>query len=151
LALFQALRKKMAAKAKTTGNIDVPNLQESLVDVHVHGDTKRKAALPARPGKGKDLKKVRVTLLGPRSSSGTKGPESGLIELPETSVRKDIDINLPEIVINSIESMEPDHLVKYGGIWKQGVDSKSSGWIFVSTRSKGGKSGKGGGVAWESC
>ena len=141
----------MAAKAKTTGNIDVPNLQESLVDVHVHGDTKRKAALPARPGKGKDLKKVRVTLLGPRSSSGTKGPESGLIELPETSVRKDIDINLPEIVINSIESMEPDHLVKYGGIWKQGVDSKSSGWIFVSTRSKGGKSGKGGGVAWESC
>jgi len=89
LALFQALRKKMAAKAKATGNIDVPNLQESVT-----------------------WTEVRAALLGPRSSSGTKGPESGLIELPETSVMKDIDINLPEIVINSIESMEPDHLVK---------------------------------------
>jgi len=39
----------------------------------------------------------------------------------------------------------------YGGIWKQGVDSKSPGWIFVSTRSKGGKSGKGVGVTGESC
>ncbi|QCE10284.1 hypothetical protein DEO72_LG10g1512 [Vigna unguiculata] len=110
LALFQALQKEMAAKAKTAGNTDVQNLQESLVEVHVHGGTKRKAKLPARPGKGKDLKKVRAVLLGPGSSSGEKGPESGLIELPETSVRKDIDINLPEIVINSIDSMEPDHL-----------------------------------------
>ena len=42
LALFQALRKEMAAKAKTAGNTDVPNLQESLVEVHVHGGTKRK-------------------------------------------------------------------------------------------------------------
>jgi len=112
LALFQALQKEMAAKAKTAGNTDVQNLQESLVEVHVHGGTKRKAKLPARPGKGKDLKKVRAVLLGPGSSSGEKGPESGLIELPETSVRKDIDINLPEIVINSIDSMEPDHLVR---------------------------------------
>jgi len=42
LALFQALRKEMAAKAKTARNTDVPNLQESLVKVHVHGGTKRK-------------------------------------------------------------------------------------------------------------
>ena len=31
------------------------NLQDSLVDVHVHGGTKRKAELPTRPGKGKDV------------------------------------------------------------------------------------------------
>ena len=102
----------MAAKAKTVGNTDVPNLQESMVEVHVHGGTKRKAELPPRLGKGKDLKKVRVALLGSGSSSGTKGPEFGLIELPEMSVRKDIDINLPELFINSIDSMEPDHLVR---------------------------------------
>jgi len=102
----------MAAKAKTAGNTDVPNLQESLVKVHVHGGTKRKAELPARPGKGNDLKKVRVALLGLGSSSGDKGPKSGLIELPETSVRKDIDINLPETVINSIDNTESDHLVR---------------------------------------
>ncbi|QCD93514.1 hypothetical protein DEO72_LG5g1589 [Vigna unguiculata] len=68
--------------------------------------------LPARPSKGKDVKKVRAALLGPGSSSGTKGPESGLIELPETSIKKDIDINLLETIINSIDSMEPDHLVR---------------------------------------
>jgi len=88
------------------------NLQELLVEVHVHGGTKRKAELPARLGKGKDLKKVRAALLGSGSSSRAKGPQSGLIELPETSIRKDIDINLPEIVINSIDNMEPDHLVR---------------------------------------
>jgi len=112
LALFQALRKEMAAKAKTAGNTEVPNLQESLVEVHVHGGTKRKAELPARPGKGKDVKKVRAALLGSGSSSGAKGPEAGLIELPETSVRKDIDINLLETVINSINIMELDHLMR---------------------------------------
>ena len=47
MALFQALRKEMAAKAKTARNTDVPNLQESLVEVHVHGGIKRKAELPA--------------------------------------------------------------------------------------------------------
>ena len=51
-------------------------------------------------------------MLGPRSSSGTKGPEAGLIELPETTVRKDIEINMPEKLINSIDSMEPNHLVR---------------------------------------
>jgi len=59
LALFQTLRKEMAAKAKATRKTDVPNLQESMVEVHVHGETKRKAGLPPRPGKGKDVKKVR--------------------------------------------------------------------------------------------
>ena len=99
MMLFQAFRKERAMKAKIAGNTEVPNLQESLVEVHVHGGTKMKAELP-----------IRVAWTG--SSSGAKGPEAGLIELPETSVRKDIDINLPETMINSIDSMEPDHLVR---------------------------------------
>ena len=70
LALFQSLRKEMAAKAKAAGKTDVPNLQESMVEVHVHGGTKRKAELPPRAGKGKDVKKVRATLLGVGSASG---------------------------------------------------------------------------------
>jgi len=57
LALFQTLRKEMAAKAKAARKTDVPNLQESLVEVHVHDGTKRKAELPPRPGKGKDVKR----------------------------------------------------------------------------------------------
>ncbi|QCD90235.1 hypothetical protein DEO72_LG4g1190 [Vigna unguiculata] len=60
LNLFQALRKEKAVKEKTAGNTEVPNLQESLVEVHVDGSTKRKAELPARPGRGKDVKKVRA-------------------------------------------------------------------------------------------
>ena len=72
----------MATKARVAGKTDVPNLQESMVEVHVHGGTKRKAELPPRAGKGKDVKKVRAALLGAGSASGVKGPESGLIELP---------------------------------------------------------------------
>jgi len=53
LALFQSLRKEMAAKAKATRKADVLNLQESVVEVHVHGGTKRKAELPPRPGRAK--------------------------------------------------------------------------------------------------
>ncbi|QCD93924.1 hypothetical protein DEO72_LG5g2001 [Vigna unguiculata] len=110
LALFQALRKEMAAKAKEVGKTGVPNLQESVVEVHVHGGTKRKAELPPRPGKGKDVKKVRAAILGSGdgagSASGEKLPEAGLIELPEICVRKDISINLPDTVVNSIDNME---------------------------------------------
>jgi len=108
----------MAAKAKAAGKTDVPNLQESVVEVHVHGGTKRKAELPPRPGKGKDVKRAREVLLGTGSASGAglaseeKGPESGLIELPEISVRKDIAINLPDTIINSIDNMEADHIVR---------------------------------------
>ena len=58
------------------------------------------------------MKKVRSILLGPRSSSGAKGPEAGLIKLPETVVRRDIEINVPEELINSIDCMEPNALVK---------------------------------------
>ncbi|QCD89722.1 hypothetical protein DEO72_LG4g668 [Vigna unguiculata] len=116
LALFQSLRKEMAAKAKAAGKADVPNLQESVVKVHVHGGTKRKAELPPRPGKGKDVKKIRAALLGAASGagsiSGEKLPEAGLIELPEISVRKDISIDLPDTVVNSIDNMEVDHIVR---------------------------------------
>ena len=112
LTLFQALRKEKAVKAKVAGNTVVPNLQDSLVDVHVHGGTKRKAELPIRAGKGKDVKKVRAVVMGAGSASGVKGPEAGLIELPETTVRKDIEINMPESLINSIDNMEPRALVR---------------------------------------
>jgi len=107
LMFFQALRKEKAVKAKVAGNTEVPNLQESLVEMHVHGGTKRKDELPARPGKGKDVKKVRAALLGQGSSSGAKGPKAGLIELPKTAVRNDIAINLPEIVDESLFSSIP--------------------------------------------
>jgi len=63
-------------------------------------------------GKGKDVKKVRATLMGLGSSSGGKGPEAGLIELPETTVRKDIEIDMPKSLIDSIDNMEPNALVK---------------------------------------
>jgi len=116
LALFQSLRKEMAAKAKAAGKADVPNLQESVVEVHVHGGTKRKAELLPRPGKGKDVKKIRAAILGSASgagsASGEKLPEAGLIELPKISVRKDISINLPDTVVNSIDNMEVDHIVR---------------------------------------
>jgi len=116
LALFQSLRKEMAAKAKAVGKADVTNLQESVVEVHVHDGTKRKAELPPRPGKGKDVKKIRAAHLGTASgagsASGEKLPEAGLIELPEISVRKDISIDLPDTVVNSIDNMEVDHIVR---------------------------------------
>ncbi|QCE11262.1 hypothetical protein DEO72_LG10g2495 [Vigna unguiculata] len=112
LTLFQALRKEKAAKARAVGSTDVPNLQESWVDMHVHGGTKRKAELLARPGKGKDVKKLRAVLMGSGSSSGGKGPEVGLIELPEMTVRKDIEINMPKSLIDSIDNMEPNALMK---------------------------------------
>ncbi|QCE03695.1 hypothetical protein DEO72_LG8g1720 [Vigna unguiculata] len=101
----------MAAKAKAAGKTEIPNLQESMVEVHVHGATKRKAELSPRAGKGKDVKKVRAVLLGTGSTSGAgsasgeKGLESSLIELPKISMRKDIAINLPKTIINSIDGM----------------------------------------------
>ncbi|QCD87419.1 hypothetical protein DEO72_LG3g1955 [Vigna unguiculata] len=94
---IEGLRKEKAVKVKEAGNTEVPNLHESLVEVHVHGDTKRKPELSARPSRGKDVK---------------KGPKVGMIELSKTTVRKDIEINLSETLINSIDSMEPDHLVR---------------------------------------
>jgi len=112
LTLFQTLRKEKAVKARAARNTKVPNLQDSLVDVHVHSGTKRKAELPTRPGKGKDVKKVRSVVMGVGSASEVKGPKAWLIELPETTVRKDIEINVPESLMDSIDNMEPKALVK---------------------------------------
>jgi len=50
LNLFQALRKEKGAKARSAGNTEVPNLQDPLMEVHVHGGTKRKAEVPAKQG-----------------------------------------------------------------------------------------------------
>jgi len=41
-----------------------------------------------------------------------KGPGSNLIELPEISAKKDIAINLPDTIINSIDGMEADYIVR---------------------------------------
>ncbi|QCD78684.1 hypothetical protein DEO72_LG1g2320 [Vigna unguiculata] len=112
LNLFQALRKEKTAKVKSAGNTEVPNLQNPLVEVHLHGDSKRKAEVPAKQGGGKDVRSVRVDLLGPGSSSGVNKHEAGLIELPETIVRFDIDINLSESLVNSIDNMELNAMVK---------------------------------------
>ncbi|QCD89757.1 hypothetical protein DEO72_LG4g706 [Vigna unguiculata] len=46
LNLFQTLRKENATKARTAGNTKVPNLQDPLMEVHVHGGSKRKAEVP---------------------------------------------------------------------------------------------------------
>ena len=108
----------MAAKAKAAGKTDVPNLQEFMVEVHVHGRTKRKAELPPRHGKGKDVKRVRAALLGTGSASGAgsasgeKESESGLIELLEISMRKDISITLSDTIVYSIDDMDADHIVR---------------------------------------
>ncbi|QCD87064.1 hypothetical protein DEO72_LG3g1595 [Vigna unguiculata] len=103
----------------------VPNLQDSLVDVHVHGGTKRKVKLPIRVGKGKDVKKVRAAVMRAVSASGVKGSEAGLIELPETTGRKDIEINVPESLINSIDNMEPRALkgVRQASFFYENVDA----------------------------
>jgi len=131
----------MAAKAKVAGKVHVPNLQESMVEVYVHGGTKRKAELPPRAGKGKDVKKVQAVLLGAGSASGEKGSESGLIELPEISLRKDIAINLPDIIINSIDGMEADHIVRtmleFGS--KALILSRRVGYLYWREVNEGGR------------
>jgi len=76
LNLFQAPRKEKAVKAKAARSTKVPNLQESLVEVHVHVGSKRKAELATKHGGGKDVKRVRDAMLGPGFSSGAKKPEA---------------------------------------------------------------------------
>ncbi|QCD83265.1 hypothetical protein DEO72_LG2g3608 [Vigna unguiculata] len=120
LALFQSLRKEMAAKAKAAGKTDVPNLQESVVEVHVHCGTKRKVELPPRHGKGKDVKRVRAALLGTGSASGAGRPVG----------RK--DRNLDD-----------------GRVWKQGLSIEPPCGVSIQEGSEGGRPGKGGGVVGE--
>jgi len=58
------------------------------------------------------VKKVQAVIMGVDSASGVKGPEAGLIELSETTIRKDIEINVPETMMDSINNVEPKALVK---------------------------------------
>jgi len=53
LNLFRTLRREQVEKAKNAGNTEVPNLQESLVDVHVHNGSKRKASVLVMHGVGR--------------------------------------------------------------------------------------------------
>ncbi|QCD92862.1 hypothetical protein DEO72_LG5g931 [Vigna unguiculata] len=50
--------------------------------------------------------------LGPGSSFGIKTPEVELLKLLETTILCDIDISLDEVVLPSLENMEPNALVK---------------------------------------
>jgi len=50
--------------------------------------------------------------LGPGSSSGIKTPEVELLKLLETTILCDIEISLDEVVLPSLENMEPNALVK---------------------------------------
>ena len=45
LNLFKTLHREQAEKVKNVENTKVPNLQESLVEVHVHGGSRRKASI----------------------------------------------------------------------------------------------------------
>ena len=107
LNLLKALRKKQVEKAKNVGNIGVPDLQEPLVEVHVHEGSKRKATVPTKQGVGKDLKRVRATLLGSGSTFGVKKHEACLIELLKMIVHRDIEISLAESLVSSIDNTEP--------------------------------------------
>jgi len=111
LNLFQALRKEKVTKARAAGNTEVANLQDPLV-VHVHGGSKRILEVPTKHDEGKDVKRVRAALLGSGSSISAKKPEAGLIKLPETTIQRDIKINLSESLVNSIDNMESNAMIK---------------------------------------
>ncbi|QCE11063.1 hypothetical protein DEO72_LG10g2296 [Vigna unguiculata] len=110
--LFRSLCKEHNEKAKNMGNTKVPNLQEPLVEVRVNGISKRKTSIHIQKGIGKDMKRVNAKLLGSGLTSRIKKLEACLRELPETLVRRDIEINLPEVVISSIDNMEHNAMIK---------------------------------------
>jgi len=110
--LFRSLCKEHNEKAKNMGNTKVPNLQEPLVEVRVNGISKRKTSIHIQKGIGKDMKRVNAKLLGSGLTSRIKKLEACLRELPETLVRRDIEINLPEAVISSINNMEHNAMIK---------------------------------------
>jgi len=58
------------------------------------------------------MKKIRIELLGPNSSSGSKRVEVRLLERSETSVRRDIEINLNKEVMKSLDNMEPNVVIR---------------------------------------
>lgn len=68
--------------------------------------------IPVQKGVGKDLKKVKAEFLGPGFTSGTKKPKACLIELLETTVRRDIDIHFSESMISSMDNMKPNAMIK---------------------------------------
>ncbi|QCD78597.1 hypothetical protein DEO72_LG1g2233 [Vigna unguiculata] len=103
---------KFTDKLPTKGLIRVYNSVHPIIDIEgarARWDQEEgRVAASTRQGEGCEEGPVS----GAGSASGVKGPESGLIELPEISVRKDIAINLPDTIINSIDGMEADHIVR---------------------------------------
>jgi len=65
-----------------------------------------------KKGVGKDIRRVRVELLGLDSSYGIKRHEVELLELPKTIVRWDIEISLDEAILKSLDNMKQNGLVK---------------------------------------
>jgi len=55
---------------------------------------------------------VRAALLELGSSSVANKPEAGLIKLAKTTVRHDIDINLSDSLVNCVDNMELNAMVK---------------------------------------
>ncbi|QCD87178.1 hypothetical protein DEO72_LG3g1712 [Vigna unguiculata] len=91
---------KFVDKLPTKGLVRVYNSVHPIIDIEGIGGRGRRAwrdeeegrvAASSRQGEGCE------------EASGLKGPESGLIELSEISVRIDIAINLPDTIINSID------------------------------------------------
>jgi len=112
LNLFKSLKNELAKEAKKSGEPEVLNLKAALMNVRLSGNMKRKVATPAQKCVGKDIKKLRVELLGPSSSFGSKKLEVRLLERHETNVRRDMKINLDEEVIKPIDNMEPNFVLK---------------------------------------
>ncbi|QCD79208.1 hypothetical protein DEO72_LG1g2847 [Vigna unguiculata] len=94
---------KFTDRLPTKGLVRVYNSIHPIIDIEGHMAQVGKKNLTLFQA----LRKEKAGL-----SSGAKGPKAGLIELPETTVRKDIEIDMPEILINSINNMEPDNLVR---------------------------------------
>jgi len=76
---------------------------------------KGKVDVSTKQGGGKDVKRVRAALLGLGSSTGANKPEARLIELLKTTVRHDIDINMSESLVNSINNMELNAMIDFSG------------------------------------
>jgi len=110
--MFRSLRNELAGEAKKFREPQVPNLKGALVDVHAPNGRKRNVMVTAQKKVGKEMKKLRPKPFGYSFSVGNKRAEVGLLERLETSVQRDIEINLNEEVMNSSYDMEPNVVIR---------------------------------------
>jgi len=95
--MFGSLRNKLAEEAKKSGELEVANLKEALVDVRTSSSKKNNVVPPTQKTMGKESKKLKVELLGPCSSCGRKRMKFRLPKKPETSIHRDIEKKLDGI------------------------------------------------------